>query len=380
LNWIAGAYYLHDDAGYPNAILRGSAFGFPESTPTDQALDLRDNVDTRSVAGFGQGTVKLLPNLNITAGARYTKDTRIFSGGVYFTPAVPMDGDDPACVSAPYACPTSANSPGAQHSWDLNAYRASIDYHVTEKAMVYFAFNQGAKSGEYDTFGTAISGPVADPPVSPEKLRAYELGMKSEWNDRHLKINVAAFHYDAANLQLATIVAGNTKLLNAAGADINGVEVDCTAIVINNLTITSGLSIQRGRYTKFPDAPAYFNPPTDSINAAGSPTVHTPEYTASIAADYLVRRSFGAFDWNANFTKTASFEFFPDRTLQQPTTDIFNASVIWTHPSQRYDVRIWGANITGDRYYSFGSESQGLGKQFSPAPPATFGLTLGLHF
>jgi len=76
----------------------------------------------------------------------------------------------------------------------------------------------------------------------------------------------------------------------------------------------------------------------------------------------------------------AAAEFFPDRTFQQPTTDLLNASVIWTHPSERFDARIWRANITGDKYYSFGSESQGLGKQFSPALPATLGLTLGMHF
>jgi iron complex outermembrane receptor protein len=379
LNWVAGAYYLRDDSGYPNAVLRGTALGFPVSNPPDFSLLLNDNVSTESIAEFAQATVGVLPKTELTLGVRHTRDERTFTGGVYFSSAVPVVGGLPACAATALACPTISDSPGARHSWDMMNYRASLAHRFTDDVMGYFSFNQGVKSGQFDTFGTAFSGPIAAPPVNPERLHAYELGMKSEWDEHRVRLNLAAFHYEISNLQFATIVAGGTRLLNAARAEINGGELDATARVVPNFTISAGLSIQYGHYSSFPNAPAYFNPPSFIVDAKGNPTVHTPEFTGLLAADYLIPSTVGDFDLNASLTHTASFQFFPDKSLQQPETNIVNASLTWAHPSGRYDVRLWGANILGEKYYSFGSEALGLGKQFSPAPPATFGITLGWH-
>ena len=379
LTWTAGAYYLHDDSGYPDTLLRGAAFGFPISTPAALGLALRDNVDTVSVAGFGQATVQLWPRLRLTLGARYTRDKRVFTGGVLFSSSVPGVGGLPACIVVPLACPTTRNSLGARHAWDLWTERASVDYRFSDDVMAYGSFNQGAKSGQFDTFGTAEAGPVALPPVNPEQLRAYELGMKSEWLDRRARLDIAAFHYDASNLQFATIVAGATRLLNAAGARIDGIELSAEAHLARGLTISAGASLQSGRYTSFPNAPAYFSPPTFVTNAAGNPTVHTPRFTGSLDVGYTLPSRIGTFRIDGNFTHTDRFELFPDRSLQQPATNILNASLTWASPSGRHELRLWARNITADRYYTFGSETLGFGKQFSPAPPATYGVTFGVR-
>ncbi|MGD0504987.1 MAG: hypothetical protein ABSD02_19805 [Steroidobacteraceae bacterium] len=72
---------------------------------------------------------------------------------------------------------------------------------------------------------------------------------------------------------------------------------------------------------------------------------------------------------------TNSFYWFPDESMKQPVVNLLNASVRWINPSRRYDLRLWGANLIGSQYYSFGSESIAHGLQFSPAPPRTFGIT-----
>ena len=75
-----------------------------------------------------------------------------------------------------------------------------------------------------------------------------------------------------------------------------------------------------------------------------------------------------------------SFYWFPDESMKQPVVNLLNASVKWTNRSRRYDLRLWGANLTGAEYYSFGSETIAYGQQFSPEPPRTFGITAGMHF
>ena len=83
-------------------------------------------------------------------------------------------------------------------------------------------------------------GPANNPPVNPEVLKSVEAGMKSEWLDHHLQVNLSAFHYDVSNLQMAIIVAGGTKLINAASAKVNGGELSVKAIPMNHLTLSGG--------------------------------------------------------------------------------------------------------------------------------------------
>jgi len=49
------------------------------------------------------------------------------------------------------------------------------------------------------------------------------------------------------------------------------------------------------------------------------------------------------------------------------------------NPAGRYSARLWGKNISGAKYISFGLE-QALPTNFSPASPATYGVTLTLRF
>ena len=398
-NWIAGAFYMDDNAGYgPNAKLAGFAEGFPTaSVPSSYYLNLTDNVRTTSFAGYMQGTARIVTDTRLTLGARYTEDKRLFTGGVWFSNAIPGIGGLAACDVAPIACPTTQATLGASHRWPMGAYRAALDHEFTEDVMGYVSWNRGVKSGQFDTFGTAAGGPANNPPVNPEVLKSVEAGMKSEWLDHHLQLNLSAFHYNVQNLQVAIIVAGGTKLINAASAEVNGGELSIKAIPMNHLTLSGGLSILYGHYGSFNNAPDYFPPNSYyagsnitspsctpngayTCNASGLDLIRAPHYGANFAADYVILSSIGDFELDANVSYTDSFYWFPDESMKQPVVNLLNASVKWTNPSRRYHVRLWGANLTGAEYYSFGSESIAYGQQFSPAPPRTFGIMAGMHY
>ena len=399
LNWIVGAFYMDDNAGYgPKARLAGIAEGFPTaSVPGSYYLNLTDNVRTTSIAAYIQGTALIAPETHFTLGARYTVDKRQFTGGVWFSDAIPELGGMPACVVAPIACPTSPATPGASQRWPMGAYRVALDHEFSDDLMGYVSWNRGVKSGQFDTFGAAAGGPANNPPVNPEVLKSVEAGVKSEWLDHHLQVNLSAFHYNVQNLQVAIIVAGGTKLINAASAEVNGGELSVEVIPMNHLTLSGGVSILNGHYESFNNAPDYFPPNsyyvgskiaspscipdgTYSCNASGLDLIRAPHYGANFAADYLIPSSAGDFDFNANVSYTDSFYWFPDQSMRQPVVNLLNASVKWTNPSRQYHLRLWGANLTGAEYYSFGAESIAYGQQFSPAPPRTFGITAGVHF
>jgi iron complex outermembrane receptor protein len=344
-----------------------------------------------------QGTVLIVADTHLTLGARYTVDKRLFTGGVWFSDAIPDVGGLPVCDAVPITCPTTPATPGASHRWPMGTYRVALDHEFTDDVMGYVSWNRGVKSGQFDTFGTATGGPANNPPVNPEVLKSVETGMKSEWLDHHLQVNLSAFHYSVQNLQMAIIVAGDTKLINAASAEVNGGELSVKVIPMNHLTLSGGLSILHGHYDSFKNAPDYFTPNayyagsniaspscspngTYTCNASGLDLIRAPHYGANFAADYVIPSSVGDFDLNANVSYTDSFYWFPDDSMRQPVVNLLNASVKWTNPRGRYDLRLWGANLTGAEYYSFGSEAIAYGQQFSPAPPRTFGITAGMHF
>ena len=75
----------------------------------------------------------------------------------------------------------------------------------------------------------------------PERIRSYELGAKTEWFDRRLRVNGDVFYSDYRDLQINFLVPGtisDTKVRNAGKAEITGVELDATWRAARGLTFT----------------------------------------------------------------------------------------------------------------------------------------------
>ena len=96
-------------------------------------------------------------------------------------------------------------------------------YKATDHTNVYFTYSQGFKSGVFN------SSSLQPTPANPEKVNAYEVGIKT--NEIHrLSLNAAVFYYDYDNLQLTKFLLVNDTiqqvLTNAASSKIYGAEVD----------------------------------------------------------------------------------------------------------------------------------------------------------
>ena len=79
-------------------------------------------------------------------------------------------------------------------SWRLDLQRA-----VTDDLMMYAGVSTGYKSGG---FTEGITG--GDPDTyGPEYLTAFEAGMKSQWLERRVTLNAAAFLYDFEDMQVS---------------------------------------------------------------------------------------------------------------------------------------------------------------------------------
>jgi iron complex outermembrane receptor protein len=359
LQWIAGLYYLNDVSGYQPLGLTGLALGgLPYS-------DIFSTQKLRSYSGFGQATIEVVEATHLTMGVRYTSDHRSIAGDT----VVPVGpGGAPVAIM-----PSSQTATFSKPTW-----RLALDHQFTDEILGYVSYNRGFKSGVFDSLA------YANPAVKPEVLDAYEAGVKSEFFNKRLRINAAAFDYKYKDIQIDQLKEGVSTLLNAAKAKIYGADLDVTYVPASGLTLGSGIEFLHARYDAFPNAPLYTPLPTggdlsSSFDATGKTAVRSPDFVGNFTVDYRYTLLQGTVDFSAGDYYNSGFYWNPDNRVKQTAYNLVNSSLTWTAPKQIWDVRVWGKNLLSRRYYSFETD-QSFGDDASPAAPLTFGIAFGYHY
>jgi iron complex outermembrane receptor protein len=145
------------------------------------------------------------------------------------------------------------------------------------------------------------------------------------------------------------------------------------------------MSYAHGRYTKFPVAPSNFLPgtntlgPATTVDATGNTTVHTPDFSATLTANYSVATRIGNLDLSVTNAYISSYFWEPDNIIKQPSVDLLNAALKWTSLNQRWDLRFYGQNLT-NRLYFLAGQTTPLVAESTPAAPRTYGFVAGMHF
>jgi iron complex outermembrane receptor protein len=245
--------------------------------------------------------------------------------------------------------------------------------------MGYVSYNVGFKSGFYNTI--SYSAPV----VQPETLDATEVGLKTEFFDRALRLNVAGYYYKYKDLQLPESEAGSTNYYNAGAATLKGADLDFAVIPVRNLTFQGGISYEHGRYTSFPNAVGYVPNPAGgntvvSFDATGYPTAQTPQWTENITGNYKFYLPNGTLQPSLIFTHNSGYCWSAaDCRVQQPAYSVVNGTLAWNAPNERWGVSLWAKNIFNREYYRWENEQE-PNYEFLPAAPRTYGITFQSKF
>jgi len=114
-------------------------------------------------------------------------------------------------------------------------------------------------------------------------------------------------------------------------------------------------------------------------SATGNELVRAPNFNGSLAIEYDIPTSNGAWNINGSYVYTGSFFWEPDNRREQDGYGLLNAQLGWTSPSDAFKVYIYGRNITDERYSQFVSDG-GLGDSQATAAPVTYGLGVDFSF
>lgn len=242
---VGGLYYLHDylntDSQYDVLRALRPLFITPDN-PT--GLSIENNVaivgypyrqTTDSYAGFGQVDFQATDQLTLTAGLRYSRDEKEFHYRSTVEQAIELFSLD------------------ASKSFDSISGRLAASLKLTDDAMAYASYNRGYKSGGF--FGGYTRDPADLAPYDDETLDAYEIGSKTEWLNRRLRLNLSGFFYDYQDLQVFQLIQRDglpvQTFTNAASAHVWGSEFELTALPVAGLELGLSGAFLDAKYRDF---------------------------------------------------------------------------------------------------------------------------------
>jgi iron complex outermembrane receptor protein len=381
LKYTGGLYYFNEG-------------GFEDDYVTLAAGELEINgndlINTNSYAAFIHGSYEITDKLTIILGARYSYDQKSITVTQQDSNAFGYKSG--RCYPVTAACAVTTGhpettepllfAPNTQYNQNFSVFTptAGLQYQATSNLMGYFTYSQGYKDGGWTT---RLTNPEPYlPSFGPEKSRTFEVGLKSQWFDRTLQLDLAAFHTDYDGIQLNFQQGLSPTIQNAGNARIMGVEAEGNWLLGHGFSIQGTAGYMDAKYTYLEPGVNGANTcvqPTSPCITLGSKLPKTPKWKTSLSPQYVMDLGPSKLRFQLDWTHTASMynDSFDTSILRRPDTDILGVSATFMSPHDRYEVVVGGTNITNDRFLVTGNEDSSSGLIYgSYNAPAEWYVTL----
>lgn len=212
--------------------------------------------------------------------------------------------------AGPTAAPTYNSALRGNDEWKSTTPRATVDFKLNEDITVYAIFAKGYKPGGFNGAVAINNGRPADEKFLQEESLSYELGMKSQWFDRRLVLNVGVYKMTIDAIQLTTPITNSVGAVtsiatNQGDGEIMGLEIESRYAVTDDFTVGFTYALADTEFTNGVDdfqwqitsGGGIYNPanPTDparnlngkgNASIAGHPFPLAAKHTASLTGDY----------------------------------------------------------------------------------------------
>lgn len=378
LTWLLGFFYFNEnDRGAIVLPLSNATVGVPAAQAYNtQGYFAGGRIRTDAIAVFGQATYEIVPRLRLTLGGRYSTEKKYDNDEFLFDVLTPYDPRVPL------------NLIRLNRSVRFNAFtpRVAADFQASQNLLIYGSWSRGFKSGTYNLGGL-------QDPVKPEKVSAFEAGVKSTTLDGRLRLNLAGFYYDYSDLQVGKVVNASLALENAATARIYGIEAEGSVKLTDRFSIDANASWLHARFTKFISAdPARpfgdgrtIDGGVPAFDLSGNTLSQAPDFTAFAGAQYAIPARFGGVSIRGEVSWRDRIYFTPFNVkyVSQPQNTKLNAFVNWQSNSGKYNASLFAKNITNRTTISnaiISSSLFGFPINAFLDEPRTYGISFGHKF
>ncbi|VXC34783.1 TonB-dependent receptor [Sphingomonas sp. 8AM] len=386
VDYVVGAYYFWQIVRGYGATAYGPAaanWNLPAVSATigNAALSgfearSTSTPETKSLAAFGQATWNATDALHLTVGLRYTTERKNGRFQQFHFTGADLSSLSAQARAAALAIRSQFN-PVMDFTTRLNddslSGLATLSYRVAPDALLYASYSRGSKSGGLNL--TALPAGI-DPNVRPEGVNAYEVGLKSQWFDRAVTLNLAGFWTDVADYQtgiteqLANTVTYRQYIANIPSVRSRGVEGDLVWSPTRHASLNASFSYTDATYRDYrnaPQAPERLN--LGGIqNLTGQQLAGVPKFTYTLGAD-AAQPLGGALELygHADYAHRSSFNTTAGNSRYGiiDAYGVLNLRVGLRTEDARWDLSAWVRNA-GDTDY------------FQTLSPTNFGLVTGI--
>jgi iron complex outermembrane receptor protein len=372
--YVAGLYYFEEETSVNNPqtfTVRVGADSFGDPLLLTLTNTLLYTTDNNASAIYGQVAYRppvLDDRLEVSVGLRYTEDEKQAS--------------------------LLSRSASGKKDWSSTNPSLIVNYALSDDINLYANISTGYNSGQFNLRATTAD--IFAEPVDEEEVVNYELGLKSEWLSRRLRLNASLFQMDYTDLQVNQFRASETGassiVTNAGEATITGFEIETLYLLNEHITLNANWGYTDFEYDEFITS---FNVETgESVDEADrARPVLAPENTGSAGVAYNRQlEGVGTLDARLDVTYTSGYDFNPfltaytrasSRTLLNARIGLGDIALLGDRSNLQF--ALWAKNLTDEKYrfngIDFGVDSGALGfAGVTFGPRRTFGVDVIYEF
>jgi len=355
-DFVAGLFWVEDEYQLDQKTSIGAFQG--------QAAALFQNPladhEREAWAVFGEVHIDLTDRLMLTLGGRYTEEEKDYAGSIVFggdgfAGFVPGSTvDDFFIFGQPVWIPIDSAS--GNESWDEFTPKVGLDFRINDRVLTYISYSEGFRSGGFNGRNQNLANIG---PFDPEFVENWEIGMKGDFLDDTVRLNLAAFYntYDDKQEEIIEpdgFGGSNTVVRNASSAELAGWEAEVTWVASDTLTIDANVGYLDAEYDDFLADLTGDGIVTDN---SGLNLRRTPEWTGGISGNYSLPVGPGTFGLYASYRYTDEYwvevRNDPRGLLDARGVIDLIGSYAWDYSDGRtVTLSLWGRDVTDEVDYN----------------------------
>ncbi len=301
--------------------------------------------DTTATAVFGQISWDISDKWVLTPGLRLNRESKKSTPtgtAVCSNPLLP-------CITATLIGANDYAPGEIERSETQLSPKLTLSYFLNEDISFFGSVSRGFKSGGVN----AISFTGEQLEFEPEQARSVELGLRSQWLDNSLQLNLTAYRMDFDDLQVLAFNGLLFDVTNAAAAYSEGLESELQWLTpYTPLSINASLGYLNARYKEYRNAPA---PISEGIGAkqdlGGESLAFAPQITATL--NPTLEYQIGSLWLRASANIQHQDEHYTDTDLDDnariPATTTIAAHLSLKSDEQGWTVTVGGKNLSDER-------------------------------
>ena len=315
LRWMAGAYYYDEKVveTLRNRFLGRHLFLGELTEDPDSAIPRDLRLDTQTWALFGSVAHDVTEQLEVEVQLRYQEDEISGIGEILSNATHLWDN----AGSVPPLGTREGSIFEASNTYSSFNPRISASYQATDEVMFYGSIARGSKPG-----GVSLPAGLRDDlrVYSEESIWNYEIGVKSQWWDNRVLLNVTGFYTDYKDTQVDRVCFGGSGdpacltgspgtpvffIENAESAEVTGLEVEFLAEPLEGLTVGLNYAYTDAKFTEYQSNRGFFL----ILDGAGRkmPLIPTNAITVSLSYETPINDEIDVFA--SAFTSYTSSRF-----------------------------------------------------------------------